>query len=437
MDAYLMIGAGELNNAECTVIARKGIELSHDFVALKRVEVVRAHWPDFADTTGSEAVVPAKRLTSTAILRINLCTFVTGAPGAGKTTLMRRLSQRLATMSIGQLPILIYLADLKGVTDYDVVAYALRQLNSQGYRVSEERLRAELNDGNYRAFFDGLDEAGTNADYLLTCIRTFSETFPKCPVVITSRETLREKVWKDALHIRLAPLDDDQLTLFVTNWFTSEPSKCERMHGWLSLNPKMRETARTPIIAALLCSLMHADADMPSTEVELYEQRFELLLGRWEQAKGIQPLPPDLRRTYWHFMMNLAAEIHTREVRAISYGEAVSCASVYFSKTFHGIPEALVKDCIHRGLLEAEGVGGVSFGHLTYQEFAVARWLAHHNRTAFIIGHLSNRWWDKAIELYAAMKGDISALLEEGPRDEHGLARLYELVKLAPPNAAK
>ena len=30
-------------------------------------------------------------------------------------------------------------------------------------------------------------------------------------------------------------------------------------------------------------------------------------------------------------MMNLAAEIHTREVRAISYGEAVSCASVYFS----------------------------------------------------------------------------------------------------------
>ncbi len=174
---------------------------------------------------------------------------------------------------------------------------------------------------------------------------------------------------------------------------------------------------------------------MPETEVELYHQRFELLLGKWEQAKRIQPLPLGLRRRYWRFISRLAFEMHQREVRTARLQDVRDVACDAHSPDFHGNAEDLVTDCIHRGILEAEPQGGLSFGHLTYQEFLAARWLEHENPLEFIVEKSASSWWQNTLRFYATSKGDVGSLVAyalQAGAPETGTELLAELVDLAP-----
>jgi predicted NACHT family NTPase len=174
----------------------------------------------------------------------------------------------------------------------------------------------------------------------------------------------------------------------------------------------MKAIAKTPIIAALLCALHHIDADMPSTETELYEERFALLLGKWDRIKGIQPLPTKLRERYWHFLMFLAFEMHKIERRETDTDFVLKAAKKYFSKDYHQNAESLLYDCIQRGLLVRNEIGQISFGHLTYQEFLVGRWLASFNSVEFICSIVVKPWWRKSIEFYCSKIVDITSLIE-------------------------
>ncbi len=193
--------------------------------------------------------------------------------------------------------------------------------------------------------------------------------------------------------------------------------------------------AGSPLIAALLCSLYEADAELPSTAIELYDQRFELLLGKWEKAKNIATLKPSVRRRYFLFLKRLGFELHKAEARVVPFFKAVEIARHYAVKGFHTEPEELVSDCVARGVLERESGGGVSCGHLTYQEYLAAGWLVAENPLEFILKNLVSNWWRNVMEFYAASREDMTpvvrqAFVTRGPRGAP--KRMAELVKLAP-----
>ncbi len=174
---------------------------------------------------------------------------------------------------------------------------------------------------------------------------------------------------------------------------------------------------------------------MPSTELELYERRFELLLGRWEKAKRIPPLSVGIRRQYLHFLMALAIYLHRREERSINEQDAFRFAEPYSVPKFYATPQALIKDCERRGLLERDEGNHLTFGHLTYQEYLAGEWLAQHNPTGFVWSRLLAPWWSKVLEFYAARKLDITPLVREGLQyrgEQSSLERMATLVSLAP-----
>ena len=242
------------------------------------------------------------------------------------------------------------------------------------------------------------------------------------------------------MHLHLDLFDDQQLNLFVDKWFSAEPSARADLVGWLALNPKMRWAARTPVVAAVLCSLHSAGADKPSTEVELYEERFALLLGEWEKAKGIDPLPLPARRNYWHFLMRLAFRMHVEEVRMAEYSEVRKHAKAFILKGYHGSVDSLIEDCLGRNLIAFNEHGQISFGHLTYQEYLAARWLASQNPVELILSNLKSSWWDKTVHFYCARIMDISRLFEKAAEIYRGdpvllndcLRSLEKLAPLAP-----
>ena len=162
---------------------------------------------------------------------------------------------------------------------------------------------------------------------LFSVIQKFSRRHKNCPLVLTCRDTLTLDPWRNAIHLQMNSFTDVQLRSFVTRWFRVEPAAREKLIAWLNENPGMMAAARTPLIAALLCSLQHAEADMPTTEVELYEDRFSLLLGKWERAKGAEPLSPRLRQRYWHLLMDLAILMHKQEKRMITVNASYRACS--------------------------------------------------------------------------------------------------------------
>ena len=90
---------------------------------------------------------------------------------------------------------------------------------------------------------------------------------------------------------------------------------------------------------------------------------------------------------------------------------------------------------MHRGIIEFETFGGVSFGHLTYQEYLAAKRLSADNDVCFIFKKIGDPWWRNVIRFYASIKGDISSLIKiviEESSSEEVVDFIYDLCELAP-----
>src|ERR1700680_396233 len=365
----------------------KGIALAHSVDSLTQLEVVREHWPAiFRSARASSAHRETVLFTGTAIARIDYPVLITGEPGGGKTTLLRRLSQVIARTSAVQLPILVPLVRVRQPTAKALINECLLILSNLGYAMGEQEFLDGLHRGKFRLLLDGLDEVGSAAIKMYSVIQKFSRTYRRCSLIVSCRDTLALIPWSSAVHLQLNSFTDDQLRAFVERWFRAEPSARDKLTAWLGENPRMMMASRTPLIAALLCALQHADADMPTTEVELYEERFAMLLGKWEGAKGIERLSPRSRQRYWHLLMNLAVSMHRQEMRMINIADAFDQARQLAIDQVTA--EAMVIDCAYRGILIWESTGDLSFGHLTYQEFLAARWLSRENPISFILDAL-------------------------------------------------
>jgi Restriction endonuclease/NACHT domain len=409
---------------------------------IRRVNKLAELWPLW--NIGSQDSVVASgstpQVSSAALSKIRAPLFIRGAPGAGKTTLLRRLAQTQAREpSAKQLPILIYLVRLHGRIDDECILLAcIEELRNHGYIVSEKSgqasLKKKLRAGAFRIYLDGLDELGERASLALEAIRGMDARYPKANIVLSCRESF-DAEWDEALTLKLTPFSELQLRSFVCNWFTAKPSAHQKLLKWVDANPNMKRIASTPLIAGLLCSLFESDAELPSTEVELYARRFELLLGKWEKAKLIVALPARARQQYYYFIMSLAVQMHKAEKRVVSYEDALEHSSSFRIIGYHRSPNSMLNDCINRGLLTQETLGGLSFGHLTYQEYLVADWLVRDNPTSFIARKIGEHWWIKVLEFYAAKRGDIGGLISkvsEKPVTGVEFELLNKLAEIAP-----
>lgn len=409
-------------------VIAKGIDLAKIIDSLLELEVVRLNWPELVRSARASSSHHGKMLfPATAVVDIEYPILITAEPGGGKTTLLRRLSQLIARTSKSQLPLLIPLVRIDEPTEECLVMECLYTLANLGYELDEGAFLRSLDEGKFRLLLDGLDEAGSGAMQLFSVIKNFHSKHKRCLIGLTCRDTLMLESWTDAVHLQLSSFTEVQLRSFVDRWFRAEPTARNQLNAWLNENPRMLAAARTPLIAALLCSLQHAQAEMPATEVELYEERFAMLLGRWELAKGIDPLSSKLRQRYWHLLMDLAIDMHLKERRSIDYAEAIGHARQLETEDFSAA--AMLMDCTYRGIFLREG-SGISFGHLTYQEFLAARWLSRENPADFILGKLGSPWWIKPLEFYAAIRGDITQIIKEA-LDRDAQDAFFSLSRLA------
>jgi predicted NACHT family NTPase len=234
---------------------------------------------------------------------------VLGEPGSGKSSLLQTLAVQWADTPDAQradldLPLLVELRAYALARERGQTADFL-QFIEHGHgipcRLDGAALRAGLEAGRVRVFFDGLDEVFDPAlrEQVVNAIQLFASDFPRARIIITSRvigykgESLRGAEFR---HFMLQELDDDQIATFLTKWHadTYRPNetaerdeKHDRLARAIADSPAIRELVSNPLLLAM-AAILNRHRILPRQRVELYERCAELLLQQWKVEESLR-----------------------------------------------------------------------------------------------------------------------------------------------------
>ena len=243
-----------------------------------------------------QSEIPAQALVATQPKLMIL-----GKPGSGKTTFLQHIAIQCnqGALQPERIPIFIRLKnfaeDARVVKDFSLFDYIRHELSSS--KVTSKQIADLLAHGRTLILLDGLDEVqDEDRAEVLKQIRKFSEQYYSNQFMITCRIAANQYRFEGFTEIEIADFNQTQIEAFAQKWFKVVGSNSQ-LEGIalatqfieklkLQENRQIRELAVTPLLLNLTCIVFQAKADFPAIRSALYKQGLDILLFRWDQAKG-------------------------------------------------------------------------------------------------------------------------------------------------------
>ncbi len=412
---------------------------------------------------------------------------ILGDPGSGKTMLTRALAvwaaggmelpgvERAEELVPLRIPFREYLADQAQHGREHLLDFLVRQANAAlGTPRDRDFFEAALETGRALVLLDGLDEVAHPDERAETVarVRTFARQWPRSPMLVTSREvgyddaplprprrrdleaaTDRPESDPDAPrpfeHWVLRPLADPALDDLVRRWYRAREPVDRRLRdelaadllGALAASPRVRELARNPLLATLICLVHGQRARLPGERVKLYHLVVDTLLDTWNQAKkgvgAFAELDPGRQRTYLeHLALALQEARASTDPETEEEAAAVAIPREQLVRQLAEIacrrtPGEDPRSCAHRmgrwvdwlaartGLLVEQRPGVFGFLHLTLQEYLAACALDEtrgakgvDELVKAIRGRLPQPSWRETLRLVMGLRADDRAFVD-------------------------
>lgn len=420
-------------------------------------------------TEGPEKTVPAMP-----VVTANPKLVILGKPGAGKTTFLQQLALQCnrGTFKADCFPIFIvlrnFIAEAIAADDFSLVNYINRHVDGCG--ISREQLELLLHKGKALLLLDGLDEVpGDRLDALLKQIDKFSETYYRNQIAIACRNAALNYHFRGFAYIEIADFNPEQIEEFAEKWFVANP-KNSRAKG-LELaakfidrlqrteNQPIRELGVTPILLNLICSVFQDRESFPTKRAKLYQTGLDILLVRWDNARGIQrdAIYRNLSLADKIKLLSQIAEktfeqthyfFEKRDVLQIVENYLVALHKANTDpETLWLNSEAVLKAIeLQHGLLVERARDIYSFSHLTFQEYLTARKIvaspdSHSLERALkkLATRVTDVRWREVILLTASllpqadfllqrMQREIASLVGKEPKLQTFLTRIHKKV---------
>ncbi len=363
-----------------------------------------------------------------------------GAPGAGKSTFLRKLGQkaligrsadgrfaeRLGGQSVyyhGKLPVLIELRRFKGEL-VDLQGMIANEFAICGFPKSSAFVAGALDEGGLLVLLDGLDEV---PDWRLTQVIEHVRDFVDCygqvgPYgnrFVTSCRTAHYKgFFSKFTDVVLADFSDEQIQQFARNRFRSEVDVTDRTADqfFAELSKPEHagslELARTPLLLGFLCVTYDSANEFPSTRAKLYQRALEILLREWSASKRVhdEPAYKELNTDLEIEMLaEMAAELFDQDRFFFSRDRAKRKIRTFMLENLNA-PKSLDAEQIltavevHQGLIVKRASDSYSFSHLTIQEYLTARRIwesGEDNWRSCVENHFFQARWAVVFQLMA------------------------------------
>ncbi|RIK35857.1 MAG: hypothetical protein DCC55_29010 [Chloroflexi bacterium] len=409
---------------------------------------------------GGEAHLVTETVTVTVeeALAAHMRLVVLGDPGSGKTTLLRYLTllyardlaeatavvQSKLAAEPARLPILLPMRQVAGYlqkyADESVeghvrlLEFLVRSLGEERIHVPADFFDEWLGSGRAALLLDGLDEVA-DPDLrrrVARVVERFTLAYPDCRYVVTSRIVGYSGAARLGEGYAVTTVRDFSLAdvrEFLTQWHrmlaVAQMGGSESAEGYAAAqtqqlveaitgNERIRELAINPLMLTVIAMVHRDRVKLPDRRAELYAEAVDVLLGKWEEAKGVQepailPEQPFETNDKRLLLEHVALAMHEAGQKEIDAGELEALLATLFDAitgerraSESAVARFLAVIQERTGLLVARGEGVYAFSHLTFQEYLVARAVAgRDDYVAYTLGHTADPWWREVILLSA------------------------------------
>ena len=281
--------------------------------------------------------------------------------------------------------------------------------------------------------FDGLDEvpeADRRREQIKQAVESFSATFKKCRVLVTSRTyAYQNQDWRlpspPFSEAVLAPFSKGQIRRFVDRWYdhfavsqgmNADEAKgnAELLKQAIFLSDRLQNLAERPLLLTLMASLHASRGRLPEKREELYADAVNLLLDWWQQRtivkdkSGAVVLIQDSLQEFLKIgpekvrkaVEEVAFNAHSKQTELVGTADIPAMELAYRLLESSGRNDVQVKQLMeflsHRaGLLVSRGVDVYTFVHRTFQEYLAACHQTSHlfpNKAAELARNDPERW---------------------------------------------
>ncbi|MCI0580002.1 MAG: HEAT repeat domain-containing protein [Chloroflexi bacterium] len=374
---------------------------------------------------------------------------VLGAPGAGKSTMLRFLARRAAEDRAAPIPVLVSLRDFAHAHAQDrqlsLLRFALAWA-SAGNDMLQQALEAAAGQGRVLWLLDALDEARDLAGEAARQAARLPGRF-----ILTSRPVGYAGLGLQSLpHFEVLPLAPDDVAKFLRDWFGflagdavgagNGETKVAALEKQLAARPRLQALTRNPLLLTFLVTLASREnePELPARRAALYA-RYVAELAGWEierrrQAQNtleavfrLGPLQGDAARRaaqdgfcYLGWALHLAyygghsAAAPTPEALA---GRLSGCLAAAGYPEPEELARAVLDFWQEAGILDVWAIGQhsyLAFRHLSFQEYAAAWALARawqrDSRRAwrFLFPRLHHYAWREPVLLLAGLMDEAA-----------------------------